>query len=85
MVSLRGILRGIDHLAQGADPDQLRQSGLFLGVELERQARQHGACAWEGQPHGRVGRCELSPLDELFEYAQPAQVACEREIGGRSL
>ena len=85
LVSLRALLPRLDNLTEGADPDQLRQSGLFLGAELERHARQRGVGALEDRPPARAGRGWLPSLEELIESAQPARVACEREIGGRSL
>jgi len=36
LVCLRGMLATIDQLPRGAEPDQLRQAVLFLGVELDR-------------------------------------------------
>jgi hypothetical protein len=84
LVSLRGLLAGIDHSAQGADPEQLRQSALFLGQELDRRERQHAngvEPGWRGAAH----RPALASLDDLFEGSAIAQLACEREIGGRSL
>jgi hypothetical protein len=85
LVSLRGLLRRIDHPAQGADPEQLRQSALFLGSELDRRERQHASGVEPGWRGGAADRAPLSSLDDLFEGSAIAQLACEREIGGRSL
>jgi hypothetical protein len=85
LVSLRSILPRIDHLPGGADLGQLRQSALFLSLELDRRARQFTEDAEIGRPAGRGDRVPLASLDELFESSALAQSACEREIGGRSL
>jgi len=85
LVSLRGILASIDQLSGGADREQLRQSDALLGVELERSGR--GApigAPWEGPP-GRGHRVPLASLEDLFEDAAIPRMACEQEIGGRSL
>jgi hypothetical protein len=85
LVSLRRMLAGIDHLSEGADPERLKQSEVLLGVELERRAREaFDTVAWERQP-GRGHRVALASLEELFDYAALPRVACEHEIGGRSL
>jgi hypothetical protein len=78
--SLRAVLADLDGLACAADPEQLRQSAAFLGVELDRREREHG-------PPERPGRWRggLESLDDLLERAGAPQLACEREIGGRSL
>jgi hypothetical protein len=82
---LRALLATIDGLSEAADPDQLRQSSLLIGVELERMERDAAEdAAWSGL-QGRGGRVPLASLDELFETAVPERMACEREIGGRSL
>jgi hypothetical protein len=85
LVSLRGILPAIDHLPEGADPDQLRQSALFLSLELDRRARQFAEDAQIGSREDRGDRVPLASLDDLFESSALAQTACEREIGGRGL
>jgi len=83
--SLRSLLATIDGLSAAADPTQLRQSSLLLGVELERIERCVAEdAAWSGL-NGRSDRVPLASLDELFEGAVPNGMACEREIGGRSL
>jgi hypothetical protein len=84
-VSLRGMLATIDGLSEGADPEQLRQSAVLLGVELERMARGIADDAAWSRRHGRGDRVPLATLDELFETAEPTRMACEQEIGGRSL
>ncbi len=85
LVSLRRILATIDHLVEGADREQLRQSRILLGVELERTERD---TAVGGPCEGRTGpghRVALASLDDLFENAADSRLACEQEIGGRSL
>jgi hypothetical protein len=83
LVSLRSVLARVDRLTLGADPGQLRQSGLLLEAELGRRAREHGI---GGPPPGARGRAvALQSLDELFEGALAARVPCVQEIGGRSL
>jgi hypothetical protein len=84
LVSLRRMLPRMDNLSEGASPEQLDQAALFLGVELERRARQWERGPGRGSPAGQE-RLPLVPLDELFEGALAADMACEREIGGRSL
>lgn len=85
LVSLRALFANLDQLPQGADPEQLRQSELLLGVELERRSRHVAADrAWERHP-GRGDRAALATLDELFVGGDLARLACEQEIGGRSL
>lgn len=85
LVSLRGILAGIDQLAQGADPEQLRQSAVFLGMELDRRARQVSGAAEGAARAGCAERFPLASPGELFWDLAPPHWACEREIGGRSL
>ena len=85
LVSLRSILAKIDHVAEGADPEQLRQSALFLGAELDRRARQMADDVDMGMLAGRADRVPLASIDDLFEGPAFAHLACEREIGGRSL
>jgi hypothetical protein len=79
------MLATIDGLSEGADPEQLRQSAVLLGVELERMARGIADDAAWSRRHGRGDRVPLATLDELFETAEPTRMACEQEIGGRSL
>jgi len=83
--SLRRVLAMIDHLPDGADPDRLRESARFLGIELERGERQLGGGAGIHWHAARADRAPLPSLDELIERAELAQLACEREIGGRGL
>jgi hypothetical protein len=84
LVGLRRLLGTIDHLAEGADAEQLRQSELLLGVELGlRERREAGAGARDLAP--RASRIPLATLEELFEAASHAPLVREREIGGRSL
>ena len=85
LVSLRGVLATIDHLADGAEPDQLRESARFLGAELGRRTHPHEPGARFPGPAGLADQIPLASLDELFQSAGRAQLACEREIGGRSL
>jgi len=85
LVSLRRILPIIYQLSQAADPDQLRQSALFLGLELDRRARQFEKGPLDTRHAGRADRVPLASLDDLFERSALAQLACEREIGGRGL
>lgn len=83
----RRMLATIDGLAEGADPEQLRQSELLLGVELDRRARQVApdtGPGWGRRPGGMEER-RLVSLEELFEHASLPRLACEQEIGGRSL
>jgi hypothetical protein len=84
LVSLRHVLARIDRLSDGVDPDQLRQSALFLGLELDRRERTYANKAERGH-FGREDRVPLASLDELFEHSAAEPLACEREIGGRSL
>jgi hypothetical protein len=75
LVALRLMLNRIDHLAEGASPEQLDQAALFVGGEIERRTRSHE----------RTDRMPLPSLDQLFEGALVAEMAGAREIGGRSL
>jgi hypothetical protein len=79
LVSLRTVLASLDRQACAADPEQLRQAAAFLGVELDRREREYESRARTGRWRG-----ELASLDDLFECASAPQLACEREIGGRS-
>jgi hypothetical protein len=85
LVSLRQIFPSIDHLAQGADPGQLRQAASLLGVEIERRSRDAGTAVARrfGPPRGE--RPTLASLESLFEEFALPSLVCEREIGGRSL
>jgi hypothetical protein len=85
LVSLGGILARIDHLSEAADPAQLGQSALFLGMELDRREQQLGNAAARGMQAVRPDRVPLASLDRLFENSETASMACEREVGGRSL
>jgi TrwC relaxase len=85
LVSLRGILSTIDQLAQGADPGQLRQSELLLGAELGRGPREGARELARGGRPGAADRAPLAPLEEFIGDAATLRMACEREIGGRSL
>ncbi len=85
LVSLRAILGTIDHLSEGADPEQLRQSALFLGLELDRREKQASAEVGSAPRAGFADRVPLASLDEFFESLSTTQLACERELGGRSL
>jgi hypothetical protein len=81
LVCLRGMLATIDQLPRGAEAHQLRQADLFLGVELDRRAREFS----NEDALGIGRRAPLASLDELFESACMERTACEQEIGGRSL
>ena len=83
----RRMLAAIDGLSEGASPEQLRQSELLLGVELDRRARQVAPdvdAEWGRRPGGRQAH-RLVSLEELFENASLPRLTCEQEIGGRSL
>ncbi|MGA2016467.1 MAG: relaxase domain-containing protein [Opitutaceae bacterium] len=85
LLMLGRILATIDHLPEGVEPDRLMESARFLGAELNRRARQLGHGAGR---HGRAGLADRAPLpslDELIERAELAQLACERDFGGRGL
>jgi hypothetical protein len=57
----------------------------MLGVELERRERDGAiGVAADGLP-GRGHRVALASLEDLFEDAALPRLACEQEIGGRSL
>jgi hypothetical protein len=85
LVSLRRLLAAIDHVPAGADQEQLRQSGTLLDVELERWEHRRGdGFARERRP-GIGHRVPLASLDDLFAEATIPRMACEQEIGGRSL
>jgi hypothetical protein len=85
LVSLRRLLARIDQLSEGADPQQLQQAEVMLGVELERRERDGAiGVAADGLP-GRGHRVALASLEDLFEDAALPRLACEQEIGGRSL
>jgi hypothetical protein len=85
LVALRGILSGIDQLVDAADRGQLQQSGRLLSAGLEGRE-------WDGEAlearTGRAGpghRVALASLEDLFEEASVSRLACEQEIGERSL
>jgi TrwC relaxase len=82
LLSLRRVLATIDQLPDGADPDRLMESARFLGIELDRRARQF-ECGPE--LHGHGGRADRAPLASLDELIGRAELVCEREIGGRGL
>jgi hypothetical protein len=85
LVSLRRMLPRIDHLPEGAHPEQLRQSEALLGVELERRSRDAAMDAGGAERPARGRRVALASLENLFEDAALPRLACEQEIGGRSL
>jgi hypothetical protein len=85
LVSLRGMLATIDQLSQGADPGQIRQSELLLGVEFERRSRDAAHRLPQGWQPGTPDRAPLASLDELFGDASNPRRFLEHEIGGRSL
>jgi hypothetical protein len=85
LVALRGMLGRIDHLVEGADPEQLRQSEVLLGIELDRRARETSIGSPRAGLSGRGHRVALASLDDLFEDAARPRLVCEQEIGGRSL
>jgi len=87
LLPYRRMLATIDNVSEGADPEQLRQTGLLLGVEIDRRARQVSYDAnadWATRPGRREG-VSLVSLEDLFEGAALPRLVCEREIGGRSL
>lgn len=81
LVALGRVIRRIDHASDGVDPEQLRQSERLLGVELDRRAHEPEIEVAPARGH-RVG---LASLSDLFEDATLPRLACELEIGGRSL
>jgi hypothetical protein len=85
LVRLRGMLPVIDNISEGADPGQLRQSEILLGVELERRERDAGDGPGRSWHAVRKDRPALTSLDDLFLDATEPRIACEQEIGGRSL
>ncbi len=85
LVRLRGMLQVIDNISEAADPGQLRQSDILLGVELERRERDAGDELARGRHPARPDRPALSSLDDLFIDATMPRLVCEQEIGGRSL
>jgi hypothetical protein len=79
LVSLRRLLASVDNLPEGASREQLRQSEALIGAVLEQREREEApGHPWERRPG-------LTSLDDLFEEASHPRVACEHEIGGRSL
>lgn len=85
LVGLRGMLATIDQLPGAADPEQLRQAELLIGVELDRRSRQHAVDPPSDRMPFHAGRFPLTSIDELFEGASRAPTMCAQEIGGRSL
>jgi hypothetical protein len=85
LIALRGMLPSMDQLREGADPGQLSQSSVLLGVELDRAAQREANTAGARMGLGRSGRFPLASLDELVEAAMTPRLVCEQEIGGRSL
>lgn len=81
LLRLRSVLATIDHLPRPADPDQVRQSALLIGGELERRSRQAEALAGPG----RIDRPAAHSLEELLGAAQEPGRALARETGGRCL
>jgi hypothetical protein len=85
LVSLRRVFPRIDNLALGAEPGKLRQAAALLGVELERRSRDARAAIAPHIEPSRGDRPALASLESLFEELTIPGMACEREIGGRSL
>ncbi len=79
LAALRATLATSDHLAQGADPDQVRQSVVLLDLELDRRANLPIRDIGRGRILGRL------PPYELTECATAAHRVGEREFGGRTL
>jgi hypothetical protein len=79
LAGLRATLAASDHLAQGADPDQLRQSVVLLDLELDRRANLPDRATGGGRSPRH-----LAP-DDLAECAAAAYRVGEREFGGRTL
>jgi hypothetical protein len=85
LVSLRHMLASIDHIAEGAEPAQLRQAELLLDAELDRRSGRAEPVAPERALSERAPRVPLVSLERLFEDAAVPRLVCEQEIGGRSL
>lgn len=85
LAPMRAVLSALDGLTAGADHEQLRQAGLLVGAEIERQGLQRGAGPVPAPDAASRWRGSLASLDELFEFAHAAPAACVREMGGRSL
>jgi hypothetical protein len=85
LVSLRRILPGIDRLAIGAEPRELRLAAALLDVELDRRSRDSADRGISHMAQLRGDRPRLASLESLFEEPMVPGLACEREIGGRSL
>ena len=79
LAALRATLAASDHLAQGADPDQLRQSVVLLDLELDRRANLPDRAIRRSRSLG-----PLAPDDLVACAAAPLRVG-ERELGGRTL
>jgi hypothetical protein len=75
----RATLAASDQLAQAADPDQLRQSVVLLGLELGRRAN------LEDSAIGRGRSLRHLALDDFAGCAGATLRVGEREFGGRSL
>jgi hypothetical protein len=86
LVGLGSLLATIDQLAEGASPEQLRQSSSLVAVEMDR-ARM--GLAGGSRPEREMqswGRGQLVPLEHLFEDAAVFRSALpSHEMGGRSL
>jgi hypothetical protein len=85
LVSLRHIFSRIDHVREGAEPAQLRQAELLLGVELERRATDAAEGLTCDRQTASSRRVALASLEDLFQDAALPRLACEQEIGGHSL
>ncbi len=79
LAALRATLAASDHMAQGADPEQLRQSVVLLDLELDRRANLPDRANGRDRSPGH-----LAP-DDLAECAATAYRVGERDFGGRTL
>ncbi len=84
LVALKGILSRIDQLDEVADREQLRQSERLLASGLGAREPAAAESVAEERP-ARAHRVPLASLEDLFEEAAVPRLACEQEIGGRSL
>ncbi len=86
LVALGSLLATIDQLAEGASPEQLRQSSSLVAVEMDRARMGPAGGARPGPETPSWGRGRLVPLEHLFEDAAVFRSAVPaHEMGGRSL
>jgi len=85
LAPFRGLIAAIDNQPLGAEPEQLRQSALFLGAEIERMEKRPAIATEIGWRPGRADSRSLSSLDELFASACMERAQAGHGIGGRSL